>query len=114
MGTAMTEHSLGHDSKSREALDQLIAKNGQAWAYQIAEVYAWRGEKDKAFEWLQRGYDRHDGGLSNIKIDALLRTLRGDARFWGHVEENEAARFGIDHSDARRRRRRARNISHLA
>ena len=54
---------------------------GFAWAYQIAEVYAWRGDKDKAFEWLQRGYDRHDGGLSNIKIDALLLNLRGDARF---------------------------------
>jgi serine/threonine-protein kinase len=81
MGVAMTEHSLGHGSESREALDQLIAKKGQAWAYQIAEVYAWRGEKDKAFEWLQRGYDRHDGGLCNIKIDALLFSLRGDARF---------------------------------
>jgi serine/threonine protein kinase/tetratricopeptide (TPR) repeat protein len=81
MGIAMTEHSLGHATESREALDQLIAKNGQAWAYQIAEVYAWRGEKDKAFEWLQRAYERHDGGLSNIKIDALLLSLRGDARF---------------------------------
>jgi tetratricopeptide (TPR) repeat protein len=80
MGIAMTEHSLGHASKSQEALDQLMA-NGPAWAYQIAEVYAWRGDKDKAFEWLQRGYDRHDGGLSNIKIDALLFNLRGDARF---------------------------------
>jgi len=80
MGIAMTEHSLGHAGKSQEALDQLIA-NGPAWAYQIAEVYAWRGDKDKAFEWLQRGYDRHDGGLSNIKIDALLFNLRGDARF---------------------------------
>jgi hypothetical protein len=30
---------------------------------------------------LRRGYDRHDGGLGNIKIDALLFNLRGDARF---------------------------------
>jgi tetratricopeptide (TPR) repeat protein len=81
MGVAMTEHSLGHGSESRQALDQLIAEKGQAWAYQIAEVYAWRGEKNKAFEWLQRGYDRHDGGHCNIKIDALLFSLRGDARF---------------------------------
>jgi serine/threonine protein kinase/tetratricopeptide (TPR) repeat protein len=81
MGIAMTEHSLGHATESRQALDQLIAKNGQAWAYQIAEVYAWRGERDQAFEWLQRGYDRHDGGLSNIKIDPLLFGLHRDARF---------------------------------
>jgi hypothetical protein len=44
-------------------------------------AYAWRGDKDRAFKWLQRGYDRRDGGLSNIKIDALLFNLRGDARF---------------------------------
>ena len=29
-------------------------------AYQIAEVYAVRGETDKAFEWLQISFDDHD------------------------------------------------------
>ena len=81
MGIAMAEHTLGHAGESQEALDRLIAKNGQAWGYQIAEVYAWRAEKDKAFEWLELGYERHDGGLSNIKVDALLLSLRGDPRF---------------------------------
>ena len=81
MGTAMTEHTLGHPNESQEALDQLITKNGQAWAYQIAEVYAWREEKDKAFEGLDLGYEHHDGGLSNVKVDAFLISLRGDPRF---------------------------------
>ena len=32
-------------------------------AYQIAEVYAVRGETDKAFEWLQIAFDTHDTGI---------------------------------------------------
>ena len=47
-----------------EALAELIARDRDVMAYQIAEVYAWRGEKDKAFEWLQVSLDNHDTGLA--------------------------------------------------
>ena len=50
-------------------------------AYQIAEVYAWRGEKDKAFEWLQVSLDNHDTGLLSLMIDPLVQGLRQDARY---------------------------------
>ncbi len=80
-GVAMVEHTLGHAKESQQALDGVIAKYAQAAAYQIAEVYAWRGEKDKAFEWLERAYQQQDGGLSRIKGDALLKSLRNDPRF---------------------------------
>jgi TolB-like protein/Tfp pilus assembly protein PilF len=80
-GVAMVEHTLGHAKGSQQALDEVIAKYAQAAAYQIAEVYAWRGEKDKAFEWLERAYQQQDGGLSRVKGDALLKSLRNDPRF---------------------------------
>ena len=57
------------------------AKSAQGAAYQIAEAYAWRGEKDKAFEWLERSYRQRDGGLSAIKYDPLLASIRGDPRY---------------------------------
>src|SRR5258708_27090067 len=38
------------------------SKNAQDAAYQIGEAYAWRVEKDKAFEWLERAYRQQDGG----------------------------------------------------
>jgi TolB-like protein/Flp pilus assembly protein TadD len=79
-GVAMVEHTLGHAKASQQALDDVIAKYHRA-AYQIAEVYAWRGEKDKAFEWLERAYQQQDGGLSRVKGDALLKSLRNDPRF---------------------------------
>jgi serine/threonine-protein kinase len=66
---------------SQQALDELIAKDAQYAAYQIAEVFAWRGEKDQAFEWLERAYRQRDGGLSSIKGDPLLKSLRADPRF---------------------------------
>jgi TolB-like protein/Flp pilus assembly protein TadD len=80
-GVAMVEHTLGHAKGSQQALDEVIANYAQSAAYQIAEVYAWRGEKDKAFEWLERAYQEQDGGLSRVKGDALLKSLRNDPRF---------------------------------
>jgi TolB-like protein/Tfp pilus assembly protein PilF len=86
-GIAMTEHALGHARESQLALDELIAKYAHDSAYQIAEVYAWRSEPDKSFEWLERAYEQHDGGLSVIKADPLLKSLWTDARFAAMVKK---------------------------
>jgi TolB-like protein len=80
-GLAMAQHSLKSDAQSKNALGVLTAKLGDRWAYQIAEVYAWLGERDAAFEWLQRAYTQHDGGLIQVKYDRLLVSLRGDTRY---------------------------------
>jgi len=80
-GIAMAEHSLGHIQKSQEALDGLIARHAKGSAFQVAEVYAWRHEKDKAFEWLDRAYRQRDAGLVYIKGDPFLASLHGDPRF---------------------------------
>jgi hypothetical protein len=59
-------------------------------AYQIAEVYAVRGETDKAFEWLQISFDNHDGGTLSLSVDPLLRGLRDDPRY-----KNLLAKLGL-------------------
>jgi hypothetical protein len=59
-------------------------------AYQIAEVYAVRGEKDKAFEWLQISFDNHDTGTLALLVDPLLRGLRDDPRY-----KNLVAKVGL-------------------
>jgi len=78
---AMAEHTLGQPLESQRALDEVIATHGQDAAYQIGQVYSWRGEKDKAFEWLERAYQQQDGGLTVIKYDPLLLGLRADPRY---------------------------------
>jgi len=86
-GISMAEHSLKASKESRQALDEMIAKSAQGWAYQIAQVFAWRGEKDPAFEWLERGYRQRDGGLASVKADPLLESLHGDPRFAALLEK---------------------------
>jgi TolB-like protein/Flp pilus assembly protein TadD len=82
-GQAKVEYSLGHDDASRHFLEQLIAEYGKSNVsdWQIARVYAWRGEKDHAFEWAERAYTRRDTGFTWIKIDTDFRSLRGDPRY---------------------------------
>jgi hypothetical protein len=59
--------------ESQQALDEAIAKSADAAAYQVAEVYAWQGDKDKAFEWLERAYRQQDGGLSAMPAEGIRR-----------------------------------------
>ena len=80
-GTVMAEYSLGHTQASQRSLDQLIAQHGDDAPFQIATVYAWRGEKDAAFDWLERAYAGRDGGLIELATDPLLRGVRDDPRY---------------------------------
>ena len=80
-GVSRAEHTLGNAKESQQALDQFIANGGQAKAYDIAELYAWRGEKDKAFEWLDRAYQQRSSDLYGFRNNPVFASLRGDARF---------------------------------
>ena len=80
-GQALAYHALGRDQDSNAALAGLIAKYNNGAPYQIAEVYAFRGESDKSFDWLERAYKQRDGGLTEIKNDPLLKNLRHDPRY---------------------------------
>jgi len=79
--TAMAAYSLGRREEAQRALNELIYRHAQNLAYQIAEAYAWRGETDQAFEWLDRSYAQHDSGLSVVKTDLFLGRIRADRRF---------------------------------
>jgi adenylate cyclase len=81
MTTAMVEHASGHEKQSQQALKDLIAKHAKDMAYQVGDVYAWLGDKDKAFEWLERAYQQHDSGLNGIAYDPILAGLESDPRY---------------------------------
>jgi tetratricopeptide (TPR) repeat protein len=77
----LIHHSAGLDAKADRALDQLIQEQQNNMPSQIAQIYAYRGNADKAFEWLERAYDHNDADLFFIKPDQLLRNLHGDRRW---------------------------------
>jgi TolB-like protein/DNA-binding winged helix-turn-helix (wHTH) protein/Flp pilus assembly protein TadD len=78
---ALVYHTLGREQDSNAALSELIKKHATDSAYQVAEVYAFRGESDKSFEWLERAYKQRDSGLPDIKVDPLMKNLHRDPRY---------------------------------
>jgi TolB-like protein/DNA-binding winged helix-turn-helix (wHTH) protein/Tfp pilus assembly protein PilF len=80
-GEPLAYYALGRREESDGALQKLIATYQNECAFQIAEVYAYRGETDKAFEWLDRAYRQRDPGTPELKTDPLMRSLRQDPRY---------------------------------
>jgi len=78
---AVARYIHGDRLAADAALADLVANGRDQLAYQIAEVYAVRGEKDKAFEWLQIAFDNHDTGTLSVLVDPLMRGLREDPRY---------------------------------
>jgi len=78
---AVAHLARGDHARADAALADLIVSGRRGLAYQIAEVYALRGEKDKAFEWLQTAFDDRDAGMLGLLVDPLLRSLRDDPRY---------------------------------
>jgi len=87
---AVAQYVVGDRQAADTALANLLAKAREGFAYQIAEVYAVRGEKDKAFDWLQISFDDRDAGMLGLLVDPLLRGLRDDPRY-----KNLLAKLGL-------------------
>jgi TolB-like protein/Tfp pilus assembly protein PilF len=86
-GLSLIHHARGRDAESRAALEALVEKDAAGSAYQIAMGYAYRGETDLAFEWLERAYRQRDPGLSIMKVEPTLRGLHADPRWQPFLEK---------------------------
>lgn len=86
-GTAVAEHALGHARQSQQALDALQTHYAAGYAFQIAAVHAWRGEKDQAFVWLGRALAQRDAGMARLRQDPTLSMLHDDPRFAALVKK---------------------------
>jgi serine/threonine-protein kinase len=73
----------GKKEAARKTLNHLLefSKKGASVSAAIAAVYAGLGEKDEAFEWLEKAYLERNFRLSQLKIDNEYADLRGDPRF---------------------------------
>lgn len=86
LGLALTRYACGSTGESNRATDDLVKKYDEDGAYQIAEAFAFRGETDRAFEWLERAYEQRDPGLPEMRTEPLLRSLHGDPRWQKMLE----------------------------
>ncbi len=80
-GHALAYSSTANDARADSLLHTFITKYQDVSAFQIAEVYAYRNEIGKAFEWLNKAYSLRDGGLTSILGNPWLRTLEKDPRY---------------------------------
>jgi len=81
LGIALAQHTLGNKEASDAALRQLGDDHGNEAAYQCAEACGWRGEIDRAFEWLERAYTQRDPGLAIASSDPFFLPLQDDPRW---------------------------------
>lgn len=81
LGNALAR--AGREKEARECLRQIqeSLKKEPIGVYEVALVYAGLGEKDRAFEWLERAYEVRDRALAYLKVEPPLDPLRSDPRF---------------------------------
>ncbi|MFB3077740.1 MAG: tetratricopeptide repeat protein, partial [Lysobacterales bacterium] len=73
--------TLGEEMESQAITNEILETSAEEYPLQMAIIYAWRGENDSAFEWLEAAFEQRDGRLHNILwIDALAR-LESDPRY---------------------------------
>jgi len=73
--------ALGRKADADAALNALIAKYEKDGPYNIAYVYAFCGDADKAFEWLDKAVAYQDPGLSEIVTENLFDKIHSDPRW---------------------------------
>jgi len=87
MGSTMALHALGRKAESDASMGELIAKYETDSSYNIAYVAAFRGERDRAFEWMKKAVDYHDTGLVEIGTDPMFASLHDDPRWLPFLHE---------------------------
>jgi TolB-like protein/Flp pilus assembly protein TadD len=85
-GLVLAHHTLGHEAESNAALAEMIETLEQGAAYNIAYLLAFRGEADRAFEWLDKAVQYKDPGLSDLPIQPLFANIHSDPRWLPFLE----------------------------
>ena len=84
MARVATLDALARPAEADQALaeleaDPVIRVSGQ---YQLAQIYAHRGDRERAFAYLERARQARDPGFANyLKCDPTLAQLRSDPRY---------------------------------
>jgi TolB-like protein/Flp pilus assembly protein TadD len=81
MYLAIALQALGRNAESDDALKTLIGKYADSQAYFVAMTYAYRGDKDRAFQWLDRAYAQKDQRFRELIGERLFKNLESDPRY---------------------------------
>jgi TolB-like protein/tetratricopeptide (TPR) repeat protein len=79
-GLPLGYHAQGRAAEAQAALAVMLRESTGA-EFQIAEAYAYLGDADQAFKWLEAAVANRDPGIIWLRGDPLLRGLTGDSRY---------------------------------
>ena len=65
----------------KEALEELKTNWGEQWPSEVAHVYAWVGDADAAFEWLDRAVAQNEDGLTQQFPQPFFIPIHDDPRW---------------------------------
>jgi hypothetical protein len=73
---------IGGDRAAAEAALETLLDKGASWdPYDVAQVYAMRGDADKTFEWLDQAWNYRDPSVRNLLYDPFIGRYKSDPRF---------------------------------
>jgi TolB-like protein len=73
--------ALGRRGEADRAIQESLTRGSFIRAYQLARIYAARGDRATAWEWLDRAFAERDGLLLWLKVDPAMRQLAHEPRF---------------------------------
>ena len=86
-GLAAIYFSLNRKKEADEKLNEFIEKYQNHWRYLIAQLYAFRNEKEEAFKWLESAYNHRESWLWWIKNDPWLKNVQADPRYKTYLKK---------------------------
>ena len=79
--------TMGQEEESRALTSEFLNTPAEVGAYPKAVIYAWRGENDSAFEFLELAFEQHYSSLANILLNDAFRHLESDPRYADFLEK---------------------------
>jgi tetratricopeptide (TPR) repeat protein len=83
----MIVYAMGKRQEADVLLDELISAYGNDSWPNIASVYAFRKNKDEAFNWLDLAFENRDGSLLEILNYPEMEELWGDPRWNAYINK---------------------------
>lgn len=94
-GTALALHDLGRHTEYEEAFAELRDRWGERWPVEVAHVYAWTGNTDEVFAWLEKEFEVN-GSLGGVMVDNFFTDLHDDQRWLPLLEKAGVSKSQLD------------------
>jgi TolB-like protein/lipoprotein NlpI len=80
-GRAVVYYAMGNSLESDQTLQLLIDDYAEDWSYFVALVFAYRGELDEAFKWIDIALEKGSSDVGEIHVDIWFSNLHQDPRW---------------------------------